>query len=343
MEAVSVSGWKSFSLHNPLLIKANLIEPLVGLFNFRFLSGGFSCPFPGLTVVSKQFFSATHVFCTMLVICILYVLHWLIQRLRSQGAPSLGPYVGGILQTLLLGYKTLASVSFTLLRCVPIGTDRCLFYDGNVVCFQWWQYLLIAFVCIFMIPFVFELLWGSYKLYGGTLSVGKFLLAWALPLPSSICRSFLSLFGKIRNPVVDDPSPHQGTRNPVEMILYSSFTRPEDGKILSLSWESVMIGRRLILITLKAFVSDPLLRLLIMTLFAVVSSSPRLESAISWCYCQHSRNHFFAVYCCPGVVKCVFQLHLFCLWRFHLPIISAPGGMSVKWWKSPSSVSYLGH
>lgn len=225
MEAVSVSGWKSFSLHNPLLIKANLIETLVGLFNFRFLSGGFSCPFPGLTVVSKQFFSATHVFCTMLVICIFYVLHWLIQRLRGQGAPCLGPYVGGILQTLLLGYTTLASISFTLLRCVPIGTDRCLFYDGNVVCFQWWQYLLIAFVCIFMIPFVFELLWGSYKLYGGTLSVGKFLLAWTLPLPSFICRSFLSLFGKIRNPVVDDPSPHQGTKTPLRW----SYTRPLQG------------------------------------------------------------------------------------------------------------------
>ena len=196
---------------------------MVGLFNFRFLSSGFSCPFPGLTVVSKQFFSATHVVGTMLMICIFYVLHWLIQRLRGQGAPSLGPYVGGILQTLLLGYTTLASVSFTLLCCVPIGTDRRLFYDGNVVCFQWWQHLLLAFVCIFMIPFVFVRLWGSYKLHGGTLSVGKFPLACALPLPPFVYWSFLSLFGKIQNPVVDDPSPHQGTRNHVEMILHSSL------------------------------------------------------------------------------------------------------------------------
>ena len=255
------------------LIKANLIEPMVGLFNFRFLSGGLSCPFPGLTVVSKQFFSASHVFCTMLVICIFYVLHWGIQRFRTQGVPSVGPYVGGILQTLLLGYTTLASVSFTLLRCVPIGTERRLFYDGNVVCFQWWQYLLIAFVCIFVIPFVFVLHWGSYKLYGGTLSVGQFLLACALPLPSFIYWSFIywsSVFGKRRNPIVDEPSPHKRARYYVEMVLYASFKRPDDGNILSLSWESVMIGRRLILIMLKAFVSDPLLRLLIMTLFGVL-------------------------------------------------------------------------
>ena len=252
------------------LVKANLIEPVVGLFNFRFLSSGLSCPFPGLTVVSKQFFSASHVFCTMLVICIFYVLHWGIQRLRGQGVPSVGPYVGGILQTLLLGYTTLASVSFTLLRCVPTGPDRRLFYDGNVVCFQWWQYLLIAFVCIFVVPFVFVLLWGSYKLYGATLSVGQFLLACAFPLPSFIYWSFLYLFGKKSNPIVGDPSPHRGARNYVEIVLYASFKRPDDGNILSLSWESVMIGRRLILIMLKAFVSDPLLRLLIMTLFGVL-------------------------------------------------------------------------
>ena len=252
------------------LIKANLIEPMLGLFNFRFLSSGLSCPLPGLTVVSKQFFSASHVFGTMLLICIFYVLHWGIQRFRGQGVPSVGPYVGGILQTLLLGYTTLASVSFTLLRCIPIGTEKRLFYDGKVVCYQWWQYLLIAFVCIFVIPFVFVLLWGSYKLFGGTLSVGKFLLACALPLPSFIYWSFFSLFGKIQNPVVENPSPHQGARKNVEMVLYGSFKRPEDSKILSLSWESVMIGRRLILIILKALISDPLARLLVMTFFGVL-------------------------------------------------------------------------
>ena len=260
---------------------------------------------------SKQFFSASHVFCTMLVICIFYVLHWGIQRLRGQGVPSVGPYVGGILQTLLLGYTTLASVSFTLLRCVPIGPDRRLFYDGNVICYQWWQYLLIAFVCIFVVPFVFVLLWGSFKLYGGTLSVGQFLLACALPLPSFIYWSFISLFGKKRNPIVGDSSPHRGVRTYVEIVLYSSFKRPDDGNnILSLSWESVMIGRRLILIMLKAFVSDPLLRLLIMTLFGVLFllHHALTQPLISGCFCQHRGNHFFAVYCCAGVVKCVFRI-----------------------------------
>ena len=72
----------------------------------------------------------------MLMVGFFYVVHWVIQRFRGKEAPFVGPYVGGILQTLLLGYTTLATVSFSLLRCVPIGSERRLFYDGNHVCFQ---------------------------------------------------------------------------------------------------------------------------------------------------------------------------------------------------------------
>ena len=205
------------------VIKTNLIEPVVGFFNFKSYSAGLICPFPGLTVVSKQFFSASYVFCIMLMICLFYVLRWGIQRFRGQGSPSVGPYVGGILQTLLLGYTTLATVSFSLLHCVPIGSEKRLFYDGNHVCFQWWQYLLMAFVCAFVIPFVFVLLWGSYKLYGKTLSAGKFLLACFFPLPSLICWLFISFSQLLRNPANEVSTPNQVWMNFVERVLYDSF------------------------------------------------------------------------------------------------------------------------
>ena len=248
-------------------IKANLVEPIIGFFNFKLLSSRLICPFPGLTVVTKQLFSSSHVFGTLLMICAFYILHWVIQKIRGQGVPCVGPYFGGILQALLLGYTTLATVSFSLLRCVPIGTEKRLFYDGNVVCFQWWQYILIAFVCTFVVPFVFVLLWGSYKLYGGTLSVGKFLLACIFPLPSLIVWIIVSFFWSMGYPVNGHSTPSQISRKSLESVLYDSFKRPEDGRKLSLSWESIMIGRRLILVMMKAFVSEPLPRLLIMSLF----------------------------------------------------------------------------
>ena len=237
------------------VIKTNLIEPVVGFFNS--FSVGFICPFPGLTVISKQFFSGSSVFGTMLMVCFFYVLLWGIYRFRGQDAPSVGPYVGGILQTLLLGYTTLATVSFSLLRCVSIGSEKRLFYDGTHVCFQWWQYLLIAVVCAFVIPFVFVLLWGSYKLYGKTLSVGNFLLACFFPLPSLIYWLLISFFQVRRNPVNEVSNPQQMLINSVERVLYDSFKRPEEGGKLSLSWEGIMIGRRLILVVMDTFCDQP--------------------------------------------------------------------------------------
>ena len=255
------------SKYLPYPNKGNFIEPIVGVFNFKVLSKRLICPFPGLTAITKQLFSASHVFGTFAMICAFYVLHRGIQRIRSRGVPSAGPYIGGILQTLLLGYTALATVSFSLLRCVPIGSERRLFYDGTIVCFQWWQHILIAFVCIYVFPFVFVLLWGSYKLYSGTLSVEKFLLACFFPLPSIIYWLSVSFSRVLGYPVNDHLSPSQFSKNFVERVLYDSFKKPEGGRKLTLSWESVMIGRRLILVMMKTLISDPLPRLLIMSLF----------------------------------------------------------------------------
>ena len=245
---------------------------LVGVFNFRqsFSSNGLICPFRGLTVVTKQLFSASDVFGTCLMIGVLYCLHRGAQRCRRKEAPNCSPYMAGVLQTILLGYKTLASVSFNLLRCVPIGSEKRLFLDGNVVCFQLWQYILIAFVVAFVMPFVFVLLWGCYKLHNGSLSVAKFLLACCFPFPFLLYWLFLFLLCVKRNAAQTDTATRQMSKRSVETTLFGCFKKPADGGTLSLGWESVMIGRRLILILLKTFVNDPMPRLLIMSFLCVL-------------------------------------------------------------------------
>ena len=253
------------------ILKAKFIEPIVGLFNFhqKFSSSGLVCPFPGLTVVTKRLFSASQVFGTCVMIGLIYVVHWGVQKLRfrGQGAPSVGPYLGGILQTMLLGYATLASASFDLLRCVPIGSDKRLFYDGNVECFQWWQYILIVLICVLFVPFVLILLWGPVKLFRASISVGQFLFACCFPFPCLLYWIFAS--NTTRNLDIDLPTGEE-SKIIIEKVIYGPFKRPEDGASLSLSWESVLIGRRLILIVLRAFVSDPMSRLLVMTFFCAL-------------------------------------------------------------------------
>lgn len=250
------------------LMKTYFVEPVVGLFNFQqkfSSSSGFICPFPGFTVVTKRLFSTLHVFGTLVMICLLFCFHVGFQMMRGRDAPFAGPYLGGILQILLLGYAILGSVSFDLLRCVPIGSEWRLFYDGNVLCYQWWQYVLIAFVVTFIIPFGFVLFLGALKLHSEALSVKRFLLACIFPAPFLIHWILTTLLGNSNDGNVRS---FPFLTASIEKVLYDPFKRPEDGKGGSLNWESVLIGRRLVLIIMKAVISDPLSRLMLMTFFS---------------------------------------------------------------------------
>ena len=259
------------------ILKTEVWEPVIGLFNFQqnvspVSTTGVICPFPGLNAVTKRLLLASPVFGTMLMIGVFYMLHWGSKKIQGREAPPVGPYIGGILQTILLGYATLASMSFDLLTCVPIRSEKRLFYDGNIACFQPWQFLFVAFDCVFFVPFLFVLMWGSFKLYRGTVSVTNFLLACCLPLPILLYWAYIALICRAR-PLVrvgEQPAGQASTEICVERVLYDPFKRPEEGSKLSLSWEGVMIGWRLILIVLHAFINDPLSRLLVMTSFCVL-------------------------------------------------------------------------
>ena len=254
------------SSHSKSLLQAYFVGPIVGLFNFQqklASSSGFICPFAGFTVVTKYLFSTVHVFGALLMVPLLYGFHFGFQKIRCNDSPHVGPYLGGILQILLLGYAVLGSVSFDLLRCVPIGTERRLFYDGNVVCLQRWQYVCITFAVTFVVPFAFVLFWGAMKLHREVMSVERFMLACFFPLPFLVHWTFTALVGNSN----DANFPSSLTAS-IEKVLYDPFKRPVDGKGGSLSWESVLIGRRLILIIVKAAVSDPFSRVMLMTFFS---------------------------------------------------------------------------
>ena len=259
------------------ILKTEIWEPVIGLFNFQqnispVSTTGVICPFPGLNAVTKRLLLASPVFGTMFMIAVFYMLHWGSKKIQCREAPSVGPYIGGILQTILLGYATMTSVTFDLLNCVPIRSEKRLFYDGNIACFQPWQFLFVAFVFVFVVPFLFVLMWGSFKLYRGTVSVANFLLACCLPLPILLYWAYIALIYRAR-PLVrlgEQPAGQASTKILVERVLYDPFKRPEEGSKFSLSWEGVMIAWRLILIVLNAFIDDPLSRLLVMTSFCVL-------------------------------------------------------------------------
>lgn len=68
------------------------------------------------------------------------------------------------MEVLLIGYVRLAEMSLKLMHCVSVGSRNRLFIDGNVPCLQGWQYTLLGYIAVFVLPFTLVLYWGSSKL-----------------------------------------------------------------------------------------------------------------------------------------------------------------------------------
>jgi len=236
------------------------IPTVIALFNFQVktLDGGIGCPFPGLSAVTKQLFLCSKFLATLLSIGVIYAIHRATSKTRYISSPSLRSYLAAALEIVLLGYERLADTTLKLMHCVPIGMDWRLFVHGNVQCWQWWQYLMIAFIGLFIIPLILVLFWGSLMLSNNKLSGKEFLIACAFPLPCF-------LVWIIRQCKKTKPQDMLFTKNghdakEIRKILHSPFREPSSGDHGTLYWESVLTGRRLILLTIHTFATDSMVR-----------------------------------------------------------------------------------
>ena len=239
------------------------IPPVIAFFNFQVktIDGGIGCPFPGLDAVTKELFMCLKFLATLLSIGFIYAIHRFISKSFHLPVPSLPLYLAVALETLLLGYETLADTSLKLMHCVPIGQDLRLFVEGNIQCWQWWQYLFIVFIVMFVIPLVLVLFWGSLMLSKDKVSAKEFLISCAFPLPFL----FIWLFRYFKKkPNGNQPYPsgvesHDDAEE-IKKVLHDPFRPSSDDEHGTLYWESVLTGRRLILLTIHTFSTDPMIR-----------------------------------------------------------------------------------
>ena len=256
------------------------VTPVIALFNFqvRTINGSIGCPFPGFNVVTKELFLCLKFLATLLSIALIYTIHRVISRLRHIPKPSLTLYLAVVLETLLLGYETLADTSLKLMHCVPVGREWRLFIDGNIHCWQWWQYMQIVFILVFIIPLVLVLFWGSLMLSKDKLSAKEFLTSCAFPLPFLFIWLYRYVFKK--------PSLHEfklfwgNTRDAEEIkkVLHDPFRPPCGDDRGTLYWESVLTGRRFLLLTIGNFITDPLTRFICLDFACVVTLVHHLVS-----------------------------------------------------------------
>ena len=255
-----------------LLPKVPFIYAIISAFNFqvRAVYRGIGCPFPGLTAVTKELFLSLMVFATMTNVPFIYCFHFVINLVRKKARkPSVRHYMAVVLEILLLGYDRLAETSLVLMHCVTIGSDRHLFIDGNTPCWQTWQYLLLGYIVIFVVPFIAVLYYGSSKLYKASITAREFLAACVLPLPFLIywlLKQFFTRREEREHDYEKDAEVLTRHNNSAEVmkVLHEPFRTPIGQEQGTLYWESVLIGRRLILLTFHSFIPNAMLRFFFM-------------------------------------------------------------------------------
>ena len=246
------------------------LTPVLGFFNFQpsFNEQGFLCPFPGLTPTTKLLFKVAPVFGTLLAISIIYLFNLAVNKFRGEPRPSTSSYLQASIKTISLGYVKLAIVSISLVRCVSVADETRWFYNGNIICYQWWQYGSFVFVAFFVIPFLFILAWTSFKIQHDTITVKQFLVAIVLPLPTLVFWLFRSACSSERMNIEDSQN-----LNALEELILGPYKRHQENQRnhgAAPYWQSILIARRLILVVLYCMITEPFMRLFCMTVVCVL-------------------------------------------------------------------------
>ena len=262
------------------------------------------CPFPGMAIVHKRLIKASMP-CMMLGLAggILLIVAVSAKFIKSA---VMSNYIASlknrllvtILQIILLGYSSLTSNIFSLLTCMSmVSGTKILFIQGNVNCYQTWQFILLSFVIVWSLPLTVALFMASIQVKKKTLTIKGFFSALMFPLPSVIYFTFkravrpdetsesiesqspddvyypVSPTTDVLEPLIQpteqaQPQLPQQQQQPdlrakLLNVLASSF-RSIDKDGGRLQWEPVLIAQRLVLLTLHAFLTDPVIKALSM-------------------------------------------------------------------------------
>ena len=192
-------------------ITAKMKRVISRLFNFIFLDvSSFSCPIKNLQSIQKVAILHSFGYCLLALIGILYLITTLLEtfsKLAKSKHNEMRPLLANRSQRKhskfkariasaftyisLLMYASSAQLCLSLLHCVHIGNDHVLFLDGDIKCYQTFQYYVFAYVVSSLLPFCLVPILGAYLLKMDRISVRQFCIACIFPLPFCCFWSYL--------------------------------------------------------------------------------------------------------------------------------------------------------
>ena len=253
-------------------IKSNVAQGLrttiSSFFNFYFLagsgSGSMSCPSLHATPVTKIL---TRAF-LLLIMLGLFGLSYLVNRgfhlikkawrknsnvQENKGLRFSDRVLISAFEAALMSYALIAKTVFSLLTCVSVGDVAVLYMQGNILCYQTYQYVMIAIGFTWVLPFCLLIFFlptsidrkfiGRWTIFGACL--------FPLPFVVYFAKKFIN--GKEVNheeSFVEDTVCKAILKN-----LAGSFKCVDKQ---SMHWEGVFLVRRLIIVSAYSFIKDPI-------------------------------------------------------------------------------------
>ena len=139
------------------------------------------------TPVSKILFEMFFGLYLIFIIWLLYLILKLTSKFLKKTSNIWAKFKSCLLRAFLLGilftYQNLVMGAFTLVRCVDIANIKVLHIEGDVQCYNWWQYLVMCYIIFFIIPVFLALSHFPHYIKDKYMSVKTFILSCLFPAP----------------------------------------------------------------------------------------------------------------------------------------------------------------
>ena len=274
------------------------------------------CPFKDLRPVQKAIIVRSIGYSLLILLCVFYVFAFFLKMAKKLTTRSTQEMVafneprdrrsglkhnvfhrriaGAFANISLLMYASSTQLCLSLLHCVKLEEHKVLFLDGNIKCYETFQYFLLAYLISTILPFCLVPVLGSYLLKFRRIGVKQFCAACIFPLPFCCFWLYLLLTkcggeNQTYNTFEENENAFEQSNNEIPIadsnettlktsesailgVLLGPFRCHKDFMCFPSSqipWEGFLIFRRLVLIIVLTFVQDIQLRLFLALILLV--------------------------------------------------------------------------
>ena len=138
---------------------------------------------PMSKIIFEIFFGFYFIFIIWLLYLILKIASKFLKRTPNIWAKFKSCLLKALLLGLLFSYQNLVMGAFTLVRCVDVANTKVLHIQGDIQCYNWWQYLVICYIIFFIIPVFLAVSHFPYYIKDKFMPVKTFIVSCLFPTP----------------------------------------------------------------------------------------------------------------------------------------------------------------